>query len=165
MSDNPDELGELHREATEERLPVMALKSVDAWGVAPDGSEALLNVSTATQQLQIHLDYQTLVNLIIVAQAARSKAASNAAGAGTDLAAAVPVSRFMVGHANAAAGVLLVLNGDAPHETIYSISPDDAVGMGKLLMAEGAKRRNIESAIKGIATPPKRRLIVPGRPN
>jgi hypothetical protein len=144
------------------KLPVLSLKSVDAWGVAPDGSEALINITTATQQLQIHLDYQTLVNLITAAQAARSKAASNAAGSEGQIAVASPVAKFMVGHAAGTKGVLLVLNGETPNETIYAIDHEDAIDMGKMLTAEGQKRRNLSNAIKNVATPPRRRLILPG---
>jgi len=78
-----------------------------------------------------------------------------------DLMEALGVSKFLVGHAQGVDGVLLLIDGDLPSETIYSVSIDDAIGIGKLLMAEGQKQRNIKGAVSGVATP-RRKLTLPG---
>lgn len=162
LDDAIDKLAETVERDEQPRLPVMVIKSIDNWGASLDGTEVLIGVTSAAQSLRIHLDFQTLVNLVIAGQAARTKAASNAAGGGADLAVASPVNKYLVGYAPGAQGVLLVMNGGTPHETIYSVPFEDAISMGKMLMAEGAKRRNIANAVKGVVSPPKKKLIILG---
>jgi hypothetical protein len=153
------------------KLPVMALKSIDAWGVSEDGQDALIQATTATQRVQLHVTFPLLVDLLTVAQAAKKKATANAANAGAELAAATLAGKYVVGHAQGTKGVLLILNHETDIETIYAFSSEDAIAAGKMLMAEGARRRNIERAVAGgvrkVLTPDgepatRGKLILPG---
>jgi hypothetical protein len=117
-----------------------------------------LVVKTAAQKIMIHVGIEQLLKLSINLKSAIHQARKNAKSTGqADLVEAIGVNSFLVGHAQGVGGVLLVIDGDLPTETVYSVPLDIVVGMGKLLMAEGQKRLNIKRAIS-----PKHKLILPG---
>jgi hypothetical protein len=147
-------------------LPVMAVVGIESWGVSPDGQRALAVVQTATQRIRMALDFETLSNMVLTLKSAMHQAQKNAlASGGENLAQAIPVNGYSVGHTSDVKGVLLVIDHEMPSEAIYVMPASSSVDMGKKLMAEGQRQANIarqlDGAVKGVVQPTKPKLILP----
>lgn len=158
MSDTDD--------AAQQQMPALPIKSVDAWGASPDGTEAVIIVGTVRGPARLVMDFTVLSDLVETAKSAKHQASKNAKGAGVDLISAVPVNKFSVGHAQGVEGVLMIIDPDMPTEVSYVLrTPEETCGLGGLLMQEGRQRQRIATAISGvkkIATPRPKRIILPG---
>lgn len=158
MSDTDD--------AAQLQMPALPIKSVDAWGASPDGTEAVIIVGTVRGPARLVMDFTVLSDLVETAKSAKHQAGKNAKGAGVDLISAVPVNKFSVGHAQGVEGVLMIIDPDMPTEVSYVLrTPEETCALGGLLMQEGRQRQRIAAAISGtkkITTPAKRRIILPG---
>lgn len=152
-------------EAAQVQMPALPIKSVDAWGASPDGTEAVIIVGTVRGQARLVMDFTVLSDLVETAKSAKHQASKNSKGAGVDLISAVPVNKFSVGHAQGVDGVLMIIDPDMPTEVSYVIrTPEETVSLGGLLVGEGNRRRRIADVVKGvkkIATPRPKRIILP----
>lgn len=143
--------------------PVMAVVDVEAWGVAPDGERAQIVIQTATQKITMALEFETMVNLSVVLKAAIFQSRRNArTTTGSEMAQAVQVNKFSVGHAKDVEGALLVIDPEQPSETVYVMPDVMALAMGKMLMAEGQRSLNLAKVLNGaIEKPAPRKIITP----
>lgn len=159
-------MSDAENDVAQQQMPALPVKSINAWGASPDGTEVVIIVGTVRGPARLVMDFTVLSDLVETAKSAKHQASKNAKGAGVDLISAVPVNKFSVGHAQGVEGVLMIIDPDMPTEVSYVLrTPEETVALGALLVAEGRSRQRIAAAISGtkkIATPRPKRIILPG---
>lgn len=145
MSDETENVN--HAPTTDDNrpMPVYMVDEVLNWGVAPDGSAAVVIVSNDEQgPVRLQMSAQTLAELILAMQQAKLQASKNAVKNGNDMIAATPINEFRaaslamsISDTNAKM-VLMVIEPGTMYEVVYGFThPNAAIDAGRALVREG----------------------------
>lgn len=147
------------------QMPALKIEEMMHWGVDPEGTQAVLIVQSASQgPVRLVLEYQTLAELVNVAQFARLQASKNAQAAGNDMLAATPVNSYKVASLAGGKMTLLMIDPNTQTEMVFALTnPADAIAIGRALVQEGMKAQQLNQAISGgkIVAPGPKRILRP----
>ena len=147
----------------ENQPPTLPIKSIDSFGVEPEGNEMVVRVTDARDRcVQLHFPSRDVLEnaLTTLRQAKADATAKRKARGADDEDFLVRLNKSNVGRAAGHEGVVLMIEPGTAYEQLLLMEIDDAEHLGKALIQSAASRRKIRDATKGAAAD----LVMPKKP-